>query len=198
MAHGWLEVPTPGFAAVFQSGLCIAATREPQSQAHAHTTTSEPQLGSWPRRRSCWPLADPSPAQSAPAPRALALCACSSRPPTSLVSSDLREKFKETQLRPSWSTSALNQGIKMHILLPSSLFTLPNGPLQSLTKGLSPDVCQSFPEISQALLWLSFYAQKLTQIICQSTLPIFNRSPLKLSVLKACQDTCQGLSCQFS
>lgn len=29
-------------AAVFQSGLCKAATREPQNQAHAHTTTSEP------------------------------------------------------------------------------------------------------------------------------------------------------------
>lgn len=52
----------------------------------------------------------------------------------------------------------------MHLRLPSSLFDLPNGPLQSLTKGLSPDVCQSFPEISQALLWLSFYAQMLIQI----------------------------------
>lgn len=181
------------------------SSRARRRQAHwltqQHLSRSS---GDWPRRRSCWPLADPSPAQSAPAPRAWpsapAPHACSPAWKVCfLVSSDPREKFKETQLGPSWATSsALNQGIKMHFSASLLSLLLAKWPLP-----VSPKAClQICAKVSQKLakpcFGLSFYAQRLIQIICQSTLPVFKRFPLKMIVLKACQGTCQGLCCQLS
>lgn len=157
--------------------------RARRRQAHTTSEPSKPQLGRLAKEEVLLAAGRPQPDSVHPRPtRPGPLCLLLKQPASLevcfLASSDPREKFKETQLRHSWTTSALNQVTKMPFLLPSSLYYLPNGPLQSLTKGLSPDVCQSFPEISQALLRLSFYAQRLIKIICQSTPPFSRNSPL--------------------
>lgn len=190
MPHGWLEMPTPccGYclASLLSPSLAYATVLPGSSRARrrqAHCLTQQHlsrSSGDWPRRRSCWPLADPSPAQSAPAPRAWpsapAPHACSPAWKVCfLVSSDPREKFKETQLGPSWATSsALNQNALF--CFPPVSTTCQMAP-SSLTKGLSPDMCQSFPEISQALLWLILLCAKAYTNYMPKYTPHFQEIP---------------------
>lgn len=183
---GSKEVSTPycgyPFAAASLPSLCNAAASKPYSQAHAHTTTSEPQLWSLAKKEVYRPLADPSQAQSAPAPRALAFCFCSSGLPAwrvvSLCPRTPGKSSKKTLLGPSWTTSGVKQGIHQsahsaslqpQLLAKWSLLALHQRPVSRCV----PKFPRSLPSLALASLSC---AKAYTNYMPKNT-PIFKRFP---------------------
>lgn len=138
--------------------------------------------GAWPRRRSYRPLADPSQAQSAPAPRALAFCFCSSGLPAwrvvSLCPRTPGKSSKKTLLGPSWTTSGVKQGIHQsahsaslqpQLLAKWSLLALHQRPVSRCV----PKFPRSLPSLALASLSC---AKAYTNYMPKYT-PIFKRFP---------------------